>query len=247
MTAQQLTLDLEHGVPWERRAAAVIPLSLAAHAAAVALLAVAPLLSPELPPIAHPPGGFRSPAPEPITRAPRVDLTKLAQSVQRRSPARKTSAPQQLPTSLSTRPVYDPLDADTGTQRIIPGALPCLENCEEGDDRPQRETVVPDPFPKPTPKPQYVRISSYKPPAKLDHVAPVYPELACKARIQGTVTVECTIAPTGRVENAIVTDGPPLLREAAVEAVRQWRYTPTLIGGVEVGVLLTVHVNFRLQ
>jgi periplasmic protein TonB len=246
MTAQQLTLDLQAEAPWDRKKAAAVPVSLAAHAAAVVLLAAVPLLlSRELPPIANPPRWLDPPPPEVFRRAPRVDLTKLAQNVQHH-PVRKASAPVQLPAS-SAPAVYDLLDGQTGTGPAIKGALPCLGDCEEGDDKPKHDSAVPDPFPTPTPRPQYVRVSSFKPPNKLNHVAPVYPELARAARIQGTVTVECTIAPTGRVENATATDGPPLLREAAVEAVQQWRYTPTLMGGVEVGVLLTVHVNFRIQ
>ena len=51
----------------------------------------------------------------------------------------------------------------------------------------------------------------------------------------------------GRVVNATVTRGIPLLDAAALEAVRTWRYRPTLIGGVPVAVLMTVTVSFSLR
>jgi protein TonB len=67
------------------------------------------------------------------------------------------------------------------------------------------------------------------------------------ARIQGVVILECTISPQGRVEGVQVLRGVPTLDEAAVAAVRQWAYTPTLLGGVPVGVVMTVTVNFVLR
>ncbi len=245
MIAQQLTLGLTRGSSWDKRIVTVVPLSLAAHMAAATLLAMTPLLlSPELPPIAGTPCPG-SPAVVPLRKAPRVDLTKLSQRGVRRRHVGGLSSPHQPPTSMPAMlPSNDVLDGASGDGPFVPGLLLCEEDCDDG---PAKDSLLPDPFPTPTPKPQYIRVSSFSPPRKIANVPPVYPELARKARIQGTVTVECTIAPTGRVENATATDGPPLLREAAVEAVQQWRYTPTLMGGVEVGVFLTVHVNFRIQ
>ena len=59
--------------------------------------------------------------------------------------------------------------------------------------------------------------------------------------------IECTIDPRGRVVNAAVTRAIPLFNAAALDAVRTWRYRPTLIGGVPVAVLMTVTVNFSLR
>jgi protein TonB len=78
------------------------------------------------------------------------------------------------------------------------------------------------------------------------HVAPVYPPLAVVARVQGRVALECAIAEDGRVTEVLLLSGHPLLDEAAAEAVRQWRYTPTLLNGVPVSVVLRVVVDFRL-
>jgi protein TonB len=85
------------------------------------------------------------------------------------------------------------------------------------------------------------------PPLRVSGAQPAYPEIARHARIAGKVVIECTIDPSGRVVNATVTRGIPLLDAAALEAVRTWRYRPTLIGGVPVAVLMTVTVSFSLR
>lgn len=83
-------------------------------------------------------------------------------------------------------------------------------------------------------------------PKKLKNVPPVYPEEAKKARVQGVVILECTISPAGKVADVRVLRGIPLLDQAAVDAVKQWEYTPTLLAGKPVPVIMTVTVNFRL-
>lgn len=85
-----------------------------------------------------------------------------------------------------------------------------------------------------------------KPPRKLRHVAPAYPELARQAGVQGVVVLECVIDPSGRVADVKVLRGHPLLESAAADSVRQWLYTPTRLNGVPVAVLLTVTVRFTM-
>ena len=85
------------------------------------------------------------------------------------------------------------------------------------------------------------------PPKIVKHVEPVYPKAAQQARIQGVVTVEATIGADGKVSGARVIQSIPLLDEAALAAVRQWEYTPTIIGGVAKPVIMTVKVNFTLS
>ena len=89
--------------------------------------------------------------------------------------------------------------------------------------------------------------SGVRPPAKIQNVPPVYPPEAREARVQGVVILEATITPTGEVSDVEVLRSVPLLDEAAVAAVRQWRYEPTLVDGVAVPVLMTMTVNFRLR
>jgi protein TonB len=101
----------------------------------------------------------------------------------------------------------------------------------------------------PPPPPQAaVRVGGQiKEPKKLKNVAPVYPDIAKQARVQGVVILECTISPQGKVTDVKVLRGIPLLDQAAIDAVKQWVYTPTLLNGVPVPVIMTVTVNFKLS
>ena len=85
------------------------------------------------------------------------------------------------------------------------------------------------------------------PPRKTKDVRPVYPPAAESARVQGVVIIEATIGPDGHVAETRVLRSIPLLDEAAVAAVKQWEFTPTLINGVPVPIIMTVTVNFTLQ
>ena len=101
------------------------------------------------------------------------------------------------------------------------------------------------PVPPPT---RAVRVGGQiKEPKKLTNVNPVYPDIAKQARVQGIVILECTIGPQGKVADVKVLRGIPLLDEAAIDAVKQWVYTPTLMNGVPVPVIMTVTVNFKLS
>jgi TonB family protein len=86
-----------------------------------------------------------------------------------------------------------------------------------------------------------------KTPTKIKDVPPVYPAEALAAGIQGVVIIEAVIDPAGKVSSANVLRSIPALDQAAVDAVRQWEFTPTLLNGVPVPVIMTVTVNFSLQ
>jgi TonB family protein len=81
-------------------------------------------------------------------------------------------------------------------------------------------------------------------PTKIKDVAPVYPSIAKSARVSGTVQIELTVGPDGKVADWRVVKGVPLLDEAALDAVKQWEYTPTRVKGVAVPVIINVAVNF---
>ena len=83
-----------------------------------------------------------------------------------------------------------------------------------------------------------------KAPTKIKDVPPVYPLEAQRAGISGVVILEATIGEDGKVRQARVLRSIPQLDQAAIDAVRQWEYTPTLINGVAVPILITVTVNF---
>lgn len=81
-------------------------------------------------------------------------------------------------------------------------------------------------------------------PIKIQDVKPVYPAMAQSAHVAGAVIIEATIGPDGKVIDAKVLRSIPLLDQAALDAVRQWVYTPTLLNGVPVPVVVTVTINF---
>jgi protein TonB len=96
--------------------------------------------------------------------------------------------------------------------------------------------------------PAPVRVGgAIKQPTKIKDARPVYPPIAQSARVQGVVIIEATIGPDGRVQEAHVLRSIPLLDAAALDAVKQWQYTPTTLNGQPVPVIMTVTVNFTLQ
>jgi protein TonB len=107
---------------------------------------------------------------------------------------------------------------------------------------------LPEAPPPPPPPSAPVRVGgNIRPPTKTKDIRPVYPPIAQSARVQGVVIIEATIGADGKVKDAKVLRSIPLLDQAAVDAVKQWVFTPTLLNGVPVPVIMTVTVNFTLQ
>jgi protein TonB len=77
--------------------------------------------------------------------------------------------------------------------------------------------------------------------------APVYPEIAKKAHVSGTVVLKATISKTGIIENVHVVSGPSMLTQAALDAVRTWRYKPYKLNNDPVEIETTINVNFTLS
>ncbi len=75
---------------------------------------------------------------------------------------------------------------------------------------------------------------------------PVYPPLAKAVRVHGTVRLQAVIGLDGNIRDLRLTSGPPLLVKAALDAVQQWRYRPTVLNGSPVEVATEVDVNFTL-
>jgi periplasmic protein TonB len=102
------------------------------------------------------------------------------------------------------------------------------------------------------------RVVKQEPPAKLrlssgvmagnliTKTMPQYPAIARAARIQGVVVLQATISKNGSIENLRVIDGPPMLQQAAIDAVSSWRYKPYLLNGEPVEVETTINVVFNL-
>ena len=86
-----------------------------------------------------------------------------------------------------------------------------------------------------------------KAPVKLRNVNAVYPPEAIASKVQGVVILEARIEADGSVSRARVLRSIPMLDDAAVDAVRQWQFTPTLLNGQPTPIIMTVTVNFTLQ
>jgi periplasmic protein TonB len=106
--------------------------------------------------------------------------------------------------------------------------------------------VVPPPPPPRLAGP--IRVSQLvQAPRKIVDVRPIYPEIARIAHVEGTVVLEAIVDPAGRVDHLRVVTSVPLLDTAALDAVRRWRYTPSVLNGQPIAVLMTVTVRFTLS
>ena len=124
----------------------------------------------------------------------------------------------------------------------IPGALP--------NGAPNSLANIVKDIPVATPKiaAQKVRVSSGVAQGLLVHqVTPKYPPLARQSRIQGTVVLQAVIGKDGTVQNLHVLSGHPLLTQAAMDAVKQWRYKPYYVNGEPVEADTQINVNFTLS
>jgi protein TonB len=228
-----------------RRGTRALPLSLAFHGVAVAAAFVLPQLVTDLPPVAAAP-------PPPIPSFRPVRMVEVSPPTPRRPPAARRERPLEVGPTAPAAGSGPAMPSDLshlgeGTTDDDSPAL-CLANCRgEGTSGVMLPGAIGSSdgdIDVSTPRRAGRDVT---PPAKLSGGPPVYPELAKRARIEGDVVIECTIDPSGRVVNAVVTRSIPLLDEAALQAVVGWRYRPTLVDGVPVPVLLTVTVRFRIR
>jgi periplasmic protein TonB len=81
----------------------------------------------------------------------------------------------------------------------------------------------------------------------IEQSLPQYPRIAVVTRTQGTVMLAAVISRTGEIENLRVVSGPAMLQQAALDAVRTWRYRPYLLNGEPVDVETTINVVFKLD
>jgi protein TonB len=100
----------------------------------------------------------------------------------------------------------------------------------------------------PPPPPKVVRIGGKVVAPKLVHrVEPKYPELAVQARAQAIMILEAHVGTDGHVKDVTILRGQPLFDEAALSAVKQWRYQPLLLNGVPTEFVLTVTLVFKIE
>lgn len=95
--------------------------------------------------------------------------------------------------------------------------------------------------------PQKVRVSSgVAEGLKIHDVQPTYPQMARIAHIQGDVVLQATISKTGSIENLRAVNGHPILIQAALDAVRQWKYKPYILNSEPVEVETQITVKFHM-
>jgi protein TonB len=135
-----------------------------------------------------------------------------------------------------------PSDLPIGGTGGIPGAFPI----EVPRPRPPEPTAVTTPKATPTPsKPPRITVLQMAEP--LQRVNPIYPPIARTARIGGKVELMGVLGTDGRIHEIKVISGHPLLVKAAVDAVMQWVYRPTILNGQAVEVQAPITVNFILN
>jgi protein TonB len=221
-----------------RRRLSVLPVSIAIHAIVLTIFLVSPwIVEGEMPAVDSPlkphylptvpPPPPPAPPPTPTATAPKPTLPPIA-------------APDTI-VDETTPPPADSVVGSIDTPGVNSGGSVLVGLSEP------TTVVLPAPPPAPVP-PKMVTIGgAIREPKKVVHVAPVYPEIARLSRLEGKVTMEAILDATGRVESVRVIGATPLFEDAAVRAVKQWRYSPTQLNGVPVPVLMTITVVFTLQ
>ncbi len=114
-------------------------------------------------------------------------------------------------------------------------------------EEPLHKPVVKQPEPKAIEEVKRIRVSSLDPARLIHLVEPAYPPIAKSAHIGGTVELRALIGTDGHVRELSVVSGHPLLRKAAMDAVRQWIYKPPTLGGESVEIIAPISVIFRLN
>lgn len=127
-------------------------------------------------------------------------------------------------------------------------SLPFSAIAQQQDSQPSSIPPPPSHVSPPTPKPSRIRVAGNVQAAQLVHmVQPKYPDDARANNVSGTVVLHAIIARDGSVKDLQVVDGPPGLTDAAMTAVKQWLYKPTLLNGEPMEVDTTISVVFKLD
>ena len=222
-----------------RRTWSILPVSIAAHAVGAAAIFIIPLAADvDIPSLMRPAHAFVRTMPAPP--APTVLPPKGTSIGAQRSVAPITAAStiDKEPPAVESLGVVGP---------VVPGP-PGVPTGFDGGLPPTGATIRVDPPPPAPEAPKVYRVGGViREPQRIVDVPPVYPAIAVAARKEGVVILEAMLDETGKVAQLRVLRSEPLLDAAALDAVRRWRYTPTLLNNVPVPVLLTVTVRFTLR
>jgi protein TonB len=188
------------------------------------------------------------PPPPPPAPPPAAAVVKIVKPVARLIQAGKLVAPTAIPKQVNIikEEAAPPDVGAVGVSGGVPGGVPGGQvNGVLGGIIGGVGGGAPPPPPKETPK--RIPVGGNVQKASLIHqVLPAYPPLARQARMQGTVRLHAIIAKDGTIQQLEVISGPALLQQAALDAVRQWRYRPTLLNTEAVEVDTTIDVVFSL-
>jgi len=217
--------------------------SVVAHAVVIAAAIIAPVVVDGALPTPHQPLLFEAadimPAdirlPKPAPHVGPVPAA-AAKSSSVSTIAAPTIEPSDVTPEIEPAGTATASDAIVGVENGVPGGIESIGG----------RSVPPPPPPPAPPKPIRVH-EGMKAPYKIVDVPPVYPGVAQRARVDGVVILEAVIDAQGRVATVRVLRSIALLDQAAVDAVKQWRFTPALLNAEPVPVVMTVTVNFKLQ
>ena len=194
------------------------------------------------------------PPPPPPAAAPPVKVVKV---IPRQFDAGKLLAPKIIPKEVATIKEEELPPPTAGAVGVVGGVPGGVAGGAPGGVLGGIIGSVPSAAPPPPPPPkkeekaavvQRIKIGGSVQQARLiRQPKPVYPPLAKQARISGTVHLGAIIAKDGTIQKLEVISGHPLLVPAAIEAVKQWVYQPTLLNGEPVEVQTTIDVNFTLS
>jgi len=195
------------------------------------------------------------PPPPPPPPPAAVQPVKVVKVVPRQFDAGRLMAPKQIPKEIAMIKEDEmPAAASAGVVGGVPGGVPGgTAGGVIGGIIGSVPTAAPPPPPpvKEAPKPvtpKQIRVGGNVQSAKLiNQPKPAYPPLARQARIQGVVRFNAVIGKDGTIQNLALVSGHPLLVPSATDAVRQWRYQPTLLNGEPVEVVTQIDVNFTLS
>jgi protein TonB len=191
-----------------------------------------------------------APPPPPPPPPPPQAVVKVIHTAPKQFVANQLIAPKSVPSHI-LMVTEEEAPLATGVIGGIPGGVPGTGGVLGGlmGGLPAAAPPKPPPAPPAPPKPTGpAKIGGNVVAANLiNPVKPIYPPLAKMARQQGTVKFEAMISKEGTIEDLKLISGPPLLVQAAMDAVKQWRYKPTILNGEPTEVQTTIDVNFSLS
>jgi protein TonB len=176
------------------------------------------------------------PPPPPPSRGNGLRAGRVPSRIQAQPP-NGFVAPRDVPSQITAEPAIEP-DGGNGDPNGVDGGVP---------DGAVGAIVGGLPPKAPPPPPKVVRVGGQiVAPARVRYVQPSYPQLAVASHVSAIIILEAQVDFRGIVKTASVLRGHPLFDDAAVEAVKQWRYKPLLLNGEATDFILTVTVAFNL-